>query len=103
MYACVYETGSGLFDGLCKQENRLLTFRNSLLDSRIDSGRRTLVVASVWVLLQNRSYGLSRMHLPAVWCISLRSMRQTQSGGIMLIVSTRRRHVSRQEGEKHVG
>jgi hypothetical protein len=32
----------------------------------------------------------------------LRSMRQSPPGGIMLIVSTRRRHVSRQGGEKHV-
>jgi hypothetical protein len=64
MYACVYETGSGLFDGLCKQENRLLTFRNSLLDSRIDSGRRTLVVASVWVYYRIAAMGFQECTFP---------------------------------------
>jgi hypothetical protein len=28
MYACISETGSGFFEGVCKQENRQLTFRD---------------------------------------------------------------------------
>ena len=65
MYACVPGTRCGFFEGVCIPSSATAHLHDPLLplDSRIDSWSHALV-AHRSGFMQNRTYGLSRMHLP---------------------------------------
>src|SRR5918992_4530760 len=94
MYACTYETGHGFFEGVCAPCKATAHFRDPPppLDSRMDSGRDAQAPAPSW-FMQNRGYGLSRMHSPRRLVDKPSSMRLAPPGGIMLMVSTRWRQM----------
>jgi hypothetical protein len=47
MYACFLENGRGFIEGVCKLDDRSLTFRDPPLDSRIDSESHALATPLV--------------------------------------------------------
>jgi hypothetical protein len=94
MYACILETGRGFFEEVYPSSNATAHSCDPppLLDSRMDSGRDAQAPDPSW-FMQNRGYGLSRMHSPRRLVDKPSSMRLTPPGGIMLMVSTRWRQM----------
>jgi hypothetical protein len=69
MYACIPENGRGFIEGVCKLDDRSLTFRDPPLDSRIDSESHAL--ATLLVRFSARLWKrLSEKPLLALWYIS---------------------------------
>jgi hypothetical protein len=66
MYACIRETGAGFFGGVCRQENRPPTFRDPppLTPQFVNRLWEIHLAAHPSEFMQDRGYGLSRMHLP---------------------------------------
>jgi hypothetical protein len=90
MYSCIPGTGLGFFEEVCAPSNATAHSYDPPppLDSQIDSGRDAQAPDPP-CFMQNRGYGLSRMHSPRRLVEKPSSMRLTPPGGIMLMVSAR--------------